>query len=300
MQFFYIENMPVFGGLYQVMEVTHNLTPNNFETKFKGMKMRYSGGFGGIPPVTLETLKSLSEKIKVTSVQPVNYTTNNVPDYSDVKEIGNNPPVESSDSFDTKSVTALKQLYRNGELPENALIESSVMRALYIGKDKRDIKYKLFKDASSSLNAFINYFNKSKFQGKQPLSITDGYRDLQEQIILRDRLGTQAAKPGTSNHGWGVAVDFWWGVPTNFRKNDELRKIAFNHPMYKWFFDNAWRFGWYNPAGLRDNSGLDEWWHWEYFGTQGAPGSLPSIYAQNFDFSKFPQQIKSNGGFFKV
>lgn len=300
MQFFYIDNMPIFGGLYQIMEVSHNITPNNFETKFKGMKMRYSGGFGGIPPVTIQTLKSLSERIIITSTQPGDYTENNVPDYSDVKDIGNNPPVESSDSFDTKSVTALKQLYKNGELPDSALVESSVMRALYVGKDKRDIKYKLFKDASSSLNAFINYFNKSKFAGKQPLSITDGYRDLREQIILKDRLGTQAAKPGTSNHGWGVAVDFWWGVPTNFRKNDELRKIAFNHPMYKWFFENAWRFGWYNPAGLRDNSGLDEWWHWEYFGNQGQPGNLPSVYAQSFDFVKFPEKIKSNGGFFKA
>lgn len=73
MQFFYIDNMPIFGGLYQIMEVSHTITPNNFETKFKGMKTRYNAGkVGGIPPVTLNTSRDLAQKHSITGGAPKN------------------------------------------------------------------------------------------------------------------------------------------------------------------------------------------------------------------------------------
>ncbi len=61
MQYFYIQSMPMFGGLYQIMKVSHNITPNNMITKAEGIRMRFStnGSYGGIPPVTLDDLKSL-------------------------------------------------------------------------------------------------------------------------------------------------------------------------------------------------------------------------------------------------
>ncbi len=73
MQFFYIDNMPIFGGLYQIMEVSHTITPNNFETKFKGMKTRYNAGkVGGIPPITLNTSRDLAQKHSITGGTPKN------------------------------------------------------------------------------------------------------------------------------------------------------------------------------------------------------------------------------------
>jgi hypothetical protein len=62
MQYFYIQTMPMFGGLHQIMKVSHSITPNNMSTKFEGIRMRFSTngqGYGGIPPVTLDYLENL-------------------------------------------------------------------------------------------------------------------------------------------------------------------------------------------------------------------------------------------------
>jgi zinc D-Ala-D-Ala carboxypeptidase len=40
------------------------------------------------------------------------------------------------------------------------------------------------------------------------LAVTDGYRSYDAQVELKRRKGWLAARPGTSMHGWGVAVDF--------------------------------------------------------------------------------------------
>lgn len=59
-QYFFLDRSPLFGGLYQIMEVKHKITPNNMETTFEGIRMSFAGGdFGGIPPITLETLSQL-------------------------------------------------------------------------------------------------------------------------------------------------------------------------------------------------------------------------------------------------
>lgn len=63
MQYFFIENMPMFGGLYQIMKVSHSITPNNMTTSVEGIRMRFSvnGGYGGIEPITLKSLQKLSK-----------------------------------------------------------------------------------------------------------------------------------------------------------------------------------------------------------------------------------------------
>ena len=61
MQYFYIMNQPMFGGLYQILKVNHSITPNDMSTNIEGIRMRFSeiNGYGGIPPITLEDLKEL-------------------------------------------------------------------------------------------------------------------------------------------------------------------------------------------------------------------------------------------------
>ena len=59
MQYFFIDKNPLFGGLYQIMKVNHNITPNNMTTSLEGIRMRFSpdgNAFGGIKPITLETI----------------------------------------------------------------------------------------------------------------------------------------------------------------------------------------------------------------------------------------------------
>lgn len=63
MQYFYIKNMPMFGGLYQIMKVSHSITPNDMTTNLEGIRMRFftgNGGlYGGVKPITLESLEKL-------------------------------------------------------------------------------------------------------------------------------------------------------------------------------------------------------------------------------------------------
>jgi hypothetical protein len=40
-----------------------------------------------------------------------------------------------------------------------------------------------------------------------PLRVTDSYRDYAHQVSTKAEKGYLAAKPGTSNHGWGLAAD---------------------------------------------------------------------------------------------
>lgn len=76
MQFFYLDSMPLFNGLYQIMKVKHSIKPNDMTTSAEGIRMRMdfqTGKFGGIPPVTLETL----EDLPVTLLESSNLTQEN-------------------------------------------------------------------------------------------------------------------------------------------------------------------------------------------------------------------------------
>jgi len=65
------------------------------------------------------------------------------------------------------------------------------------------------------------------------------------------------ARPGTSNHGWGLAVDVW---------NAWNSILSCSDPEFVWMQFNAPRFGWVNPAWARCGRGSQEPWHWEYVG----------------------------------
>jgi zinc D-Ala-D-Ala carboxypeptidase len=78
------------------------------------------------------------------------------------------------------------------------------------------------------------------------LKITDSYRTYAEQVDLAKRKGLYqngglAAVPGTSNHGWGLAVD-----------------VNIDNPqVLDWLHTNGWKFGFVEAVKR-------EPWHWEY------------------------------------
>jgi LAS superfamily LD-carboxypeptidase LdcB len=61
-----------------------------------------------------------------------------------------------------------------------------------------------------------------------------------------------AAVPGTSNHGWGLALDLCGGAQ------------SFGSAQYAWLAAIAPAFGWVNPPWARPGAGREEPWHWEY------------------------------------
>jgi hypothetical protein len=64
MQYFYLNSIPLFNGLYQIKTVKHNITPNSMTTTAEGMRMRMSlGEAASIRPITLETFENLGIQI---------------------------------------------------------------------------------------------------------------------------------------------------------------------------------------------------------------------------------------------
>ncbi|MFV0632938.1 M15 family metallopeptidase [Demequina sp.] len=77
------------------------------------------------------------------------------------------------------------------------------------------------------------------------IGVTDGYRDYASQVALAQSKGLYsqgglAAEPGTSQHGWGLAVD-----------------LALDSTAQAWMRDNAGRYGFVENVAR-------EPWHWEY------------------------------------
>lgn len=87
---------------------------------------------------------------------------------------------------------------------------------------------------------------------KVPISVTDSYRDYATQVILKKRKGRMAATPGTSNHGWALAVDLGGGIN------------SFGSAQHQWMRANAPKFGWIHPGWARQTGSLPEPWHWEF------------------------------------
>lgn len=84
------------------------------------------------------------------------------------------------------------------------------------------------------------------------ISITDSYRSYAAQVDVKRRKGKFAATPGTSNHGWGLALDLGGGIN------------RFNTPQYNWMKANGPTYGWYHPAWAEPGRSTPEPWHWEY------------------------------------
>ena len=65
LQFFFLENHTLFTGLYQIIKVTHKISPNDMTTDLSGIKMRYGGNsYGGVLPVTLQDFEDAAGFVK--------------------------------------------------------------------------------------------------------------------------------------------------------------------------------------------------------------------------------------------
>ena len=106
-------------------------------------------------------------------------------------------------------------------------------------------------DAAASFNAMSRKYAETF---SAPLCVTDSYRSYEEQVAVRLAKPTLAAVPGSSNHGWGVAVDLCDGVET------------FGSPQHVWMQENAMAFGWFHPSWAQAGGSKPEAWHWEYAG----------------------------------
>ncbi len=126
------------------------------------------------------------------------------------------------------NVPATLRQYGNGRIPASALTSIGING------------HRLYAPAAQAFRQMRDAAAKAGVR----IGVTDSYRSYATQVDLVRRKGLYsqgglAATPGTSNHGWGMAVD----VDTNSRGTQWLRA-------------NAARFGYATIPR--------EPWHWEY------------------------------------
>jgi LAS superfamily LD-carboxypeptidase LdcB len=152
---------------------------------------------------------------------------------------------------------------KNGQIPKNKLgsIDSSYGGGI------------LHIEAAKMYNKMIA---KAKQDGIR-WRVSSTYRDLAGQESCYAKYGPgSAAKPGYSPHGWGLALDFGEicgmqqdrakATGQNRASASAARYTRENSKIYQWLAKNGPNYGWYNPYRLADGAGMDEAWHWEYWG----------------------------------
>ena len=138
--------------------------------------------------------------------------------------------------------------YQNGKLPKSVLRK---VDAYGYGEVGHGYMHSSVSDQAQSM------IDAAKAAGHN-LGINSTYRSYQAQVAAKAKHGNAAAAPGTSNHGWGQAVDLWY-----------------SDAGYKWLWKNASKFGFKHLEGwgLSPNTpDATEAWHWENLSGGGAKG----------------------------
>jgi LAS superfamily LD-carboxypeptidase LdcB len=282
MMYFQLNNIPMFHGAYMIINTTHKITPNFMTTTFKGVRTRYVD-----TPLTdsetlyMSMLGTLSDVEGLASLDRFTSTTTN----------GSVPPIVqtiidnggSNANIDTGNIIT-KQIPRiDGinnlklNLPtENVLIQEAVDPLV------------------NMLTDWVAWMKDNGFNGNDGYYayITSIFRDYNKQVELKKKYGSRAATPGTSNHGWGIAIDIQFTRKDGtLIPNEQNTLSAFNtisNPAIKWLYDNSYIYGFVLPQGIRNGVGLEEHWHFEYHGTAATclMTNNPTIYGYTVNVNK--------------
>ncbi len=134
-------------------------------------------------------------------------------------------PTSGVHKLNAKGVPADLAAYGNGKIPANALEQ--------VGNSR----HKLWAPAAQSMTRMIADAGRDGVK----IGITDSYRPYAEQVDLARRKGLYsqgglAAKPGTSEHGWGMATDLDLNAKalTWMRQNGDKYGFVENVPRESW------------------------------------------------------------------
>ncbi len=131
----------------------------------------------------------------------------------------------------------------NGKVPERMLA------AIAWDPEKTLIASPALKDLNRLNAAFKKKFGKN-------IDIDLAYRTRATQDAYWIKLGPYvAARPGTSNHGWGTAIDM-----------PETYDYSFRGKYFKWLKANSKNYNWVHRKILEEGSPYAEAWHFDYVG----------------------------------
>ena len=140
----------------------------------------------------------------------------------------------------------------NGQTVENGNFPQELLATSTNGRERPTMLAEILPKYDQMFAAFSQRFPGHQLAGS-------GYRPYKNQLDVRMRKPNLAARPGTSNHGWGLAIDIGYYDPSGNRKS-----LSYSGEHYRWLNANAPRFGWVNPQWARQGSKKEEPWHWEW------------------------------------
>ena len=165
------------------------------------------------------------------------------------RKLGSNTPISTGKGGASRSIKGT--VYKNGEIPENKL-RTILNEAKYnfpkVNKSDGG-RVRLFTDASLALDKLLAAATHANIK----LRVNSAYRTFGDQSRVykencsRGKCDPPTASPGTSNHGFGLAVDL---------SNNGGTKLSTSMPEYDWVAENGPGFGFKRIAS--------EAWHWEY------------------------------------
>jgi hypothetical protein len=138
-----------------------------------------------------------------------------------------------------KAATDVKAQFSNGRLPDSALCPLPFAKG-----------HRLRADAAAAVIR-LNVAYRERFGAD--MCVTDSYRTYAEQVRLFATKPGLAARPGTSNHGWGLALDLCGGLQNAGTAQDS------------WMHAHSREFGWEHPDWAEPDGSRPEAWHWGYF-----------------------------------
>ena len=144
----------------------------------------------------------------------------------------------------------------NGSLASHGLIQRATKGS---GRRGRSSRPKLLKDVVGDYDRLAEAF-RAQFPDRQLGGWGD--RTYERQVQLKKEKPRLAAPPGTSKHGWGVAVDLHYYLDSD-PADAEPHSITFSSAEFKWLTENSRTYGWYHPRWAQQDGSKPEPWHWE-------------------------------------
>jgi len=298
MMYFQLNNIPMFHGAYLITHVKHAIKPNSMLTNFTGVRVR------NIETPMLDT-SLLYMPLLDSLLASESYGTKSV----DSSVFSNSQYLNKP--FFPIIATLIENGSINGNIEHGNITTSKIIVPTGIKITiSPERKIKLIKEASDSLTEmlgdWVDWMIENQFTGNKGsfAHITSAFRTQQDQKEVSHQHGKNAAKEGTSNHSWGIAIDFQF-----FKKNGEKIEMYDNgEPNIKvgydlneneslvWLLENSYTYGWIIPEKLRDNTSLEEFWHFEYHGKSAKCilNNKPVIKGKQIDTTRIYNPIVKN------
>ncbi len=163
--------------------------------------------------------------------------------------------------------------YKNGEIPlANMTISKHLMNNFTAEEDER--KY-LLDEASKSLDAWLDLYEKEKKSDWNIVIPTKGYQNLKRQQNTREQYPLKAPIAGQDPFGNANQVELYFGVDKNNKdlttslkeyltrgSIDTNKERSVEIEILDWLVNKGKTFKW-RLAG-RTATGDQQWWHWIY------------------------------------